>query len=363
MAETKIEWTATYLPDGRVLPGYTFNGWIGCTKRGPECLHCYAERRDNWLNAGSNWGPHGTRTPTSEANWQKPLRWNREAERDGIMRDVFAFSLADVFEGREDLNAWRLRFLLLTQNTPWLRWLLLTKRTDLVPELVPAEWMDGGWPPNVALGTTVGHPRSMRRVSELLTIPASMRFLSCEPLLDSISLRVVGYGPSNRGFVDALTGTTEYEGVRECSHAAPPLPGLNWVIVGGESGPHARPMHPDWARSLRDQCQAADVNFFFKQWGEHEYRTLDPERDYTHAECILPDGRRFSYSATVQGRPETTRWVLWADRPRDGWVQVEEIPAGAVECILVGKKVAGRLLDGREWNEKPAAPLPEVAHA
>jgi protein gp37 len=181
------------------------------------------------------------------------LKWNREAEREGLPRRVFCASLADVFDNQVPAE-WRRDLWLLISATPHLDWLLLTKRPQNITKMLPRMASVPGlmWPwPNVWLGTTVENQEEAdRRIQHLLAVPAARRFLSCEPLLGPVDLR---------GWLYHF-GTERTGGVR-------PRSDLHWVICGGESGPGARPMHPDWARSLRDQCKAAGVAFFMKQMG------------------------------------------------------------------------------------------------
>jgi protein gp37 len=203
---------------------HTFNAWWGCTKVSPGCDHCYAE---TWAKRFAvEWGHGQARRFFGAKHWREPLRWNARTVRDGIRRRVFCASMADVFdnevgqEHREQLWA-------LIRATPALDWLVLTKRIGNVPAMLPADWGGVGYA-NVWLGATiVNQAEADRDVPKLLAVPARVRFLSCEPLLGRIEL------PSSNP------------------------PRVHWVIVGGESGPRARPMHPDWARSLRDQCVAA----------------------------------------------------------------------------------------------------------
>lgn len=242
MAENSaIEWT-----------DHTFNPWVGCTKVGPGCDHCYAE---GWAKrggkaAGVTWG--GERRRTSDANWRQPLKWNAQAQREGRRYRVFCASLADVFDNQVPED-WRRDLFELIRATPHLDWLLLTKRIGNAAAMIQAALsnMDIGysapfaaWPwPNVWLGATVVNQEEFDRdAPKLDATPAAVRFLSVEPMLGPI--------------VDSgwLWGT----GGRN---------GIDWVICGGESGPGARPMHPGWARSLRDQCAAAGVPFFMKQMG------------------------------------------------------------------------------------------------
>lgn len=239
MEATKIQWTwrRVALPNGQVLtlPGYSFNPWLGCFKIASECRNCYAEdlaRRWGW----NVWGPAGTthRRVTSADNWKKPLKWNHDAAVQGHRRSVFCASLADVFEDHPDVSEAREHLWILIEQTPWLNWLLLTKRPENILRMVP--WTHR-WPDNVWTGTSAGtQEQADRNVPYLLEVPSIVRFVSCEPQLESVNFRSY-------------------------------LPFLQWVICGGESGVKARPFHLDWARTLRDQCQECHVAYFFKQSG------------------------------------------------------------------------------------------------
>jgi protein gp37 len=226
MAEkTGIAWTDS-----------TFNPWIGCTKVGPGCDHCYAEALMDKRWHKVQWGSGQQRARTSAANWKQPLLWEREHEAFALMhgrrRRVFCASLADVFDN-EAPPQWRGELWALVKATPHLDWLILTKRIGNVAGMAPAE----GLPPNVWLGATmVNQPEWDRDARKLLAVDASVRYVSVEPML----------GP--------ITGGLD-------------LHGLDWVIVGGESGHGARPIRREWVDSLRRECEAAGVAFFFKQWG------------------------------------------------------------------------------------------------
>ena len=251
MGETTISWTVTVLPDGTIVPGYTFNPWIGCTKISAGCTNCYAERdnrRRNWVEGG--WGPAGHRRRTSPENWKKPLAWNAAAKAAGVRRKVFCASLGDVFEGRFELHEWRQELWSLIIQTPDLDWLLLTKRPENVMNMSIALWpcLEERLPDNVWIGTTAENQEMAdKRIPELLKIPARVRFLSVEPMLGMVNL---GTWLVDRRNTELGT-----------------MSGVDWVICGGESGPNARPMQSDWALWLRDQCQIANVPFFFKQIG------------------------------------------------------------------------------------------------
>ncbi len=286
--DTKIAWC-----------DHTVNFWWGCTKVSPACANCYAERQDAHFHPGipwkerfqgekagsSHWGPDAPRLLRVDAARREALRYERRAVAEGRRFRVFTNSMSDFFEDRRDLDGARLEALDVIRQTPHLDWLILTKRPEKIRELLTRaqngiqadllvgnrpgprlmelrswlyDWLDNGnAPANVWLGTTVeDQGRADQRIPALLQVPAAVRFLSCEPLLGPVDLRCVSpyHNPGGgRLGLDAL---------------APGAMHLDWVICGGESGPHARPMHPDWARGLRDQCAAAGVPFLFKQWGE-----------------------------------------------------------------------------------------------
>jgi protein gp37 len=228
----------------------TFNAWIGCTKVSPGCDHCYAEALDarhRWGGA-THWGTAVPRMRTSEANWRKPLAWNRAREKDGKRHLVFTNSLADVFDN-EVPNHYREDLFGLIGSTPSLTWLLLTKRIGNVSKMTP------GWNwPNVWLGASiVNQAEADRDIPKLLATPAAVRFVSYEPAL----------GPVNFGDW-LILGRWDSVG-REL-----PKRGIDWIIVGGESrqGKYAaRPFDLAWARSAVAQCRAAGVPCFVKQLG------------------------------------------------------------------------------------------------
>lgn len=221
---------------------HTFNPWIGCSKVCPECAHCYAEGYGQRF--GVAWGERGNRRRTSPSNWHQPLRWHRAAVRDGVRRRVFCASLADVFEDRADLTPWRRDLFYLIGECHGLDWLLLTKRPEDVHRLGPA-WHE--WPRNAWLGTSAGTQATLdRAMPELLDTPGPpVTFLSAEPLLEPLCL-------------DAYLD-------------------VDWVIVGGESGPQARPCSVEWVRSIVRQCKSAGVPVFVKQLGAAPYMPRLPE--------------------------------------------------------------------------------------
>lgn len=280
---TKIAWT-----------DHTFNGWIGCEKISPACKNCYAAV-DTYARVSASrglplWGPGSSRHVTSDANWKKPLTWNRAAAKAGKRSRVFAHSLSDVFEDRPELVAPRARLFRLIQDTPNLDWQLLTKRPENIRRLSAGGPFAERFPLNVWLGTTVENQEfADARIPHLLAVEAGQHFVSCEPLLEPIDLvRFMSWRIKTNGWNGPEHWVT--------LPAAGESRGIDQVIVGGESGNGARPMHKEWAVSLRDQCKARGVTFHFKQWGEHDEK-----------------------------------------------------------LIKIGKKKAGRLLDGRTWDEFPEA--------
>jgi protein gp37 len=190
--------------------------------------------------------------------------------------------MADVFEDHPALPVERAKLWALIEATPWLDWQLLTKRVENVVGMTPEAWSGPeGWPGNVWIGTSVESQEwANRRIPVLLRIPARLRFLSCEPLLGRVDLRRI---EAPRGsLIDCLDGDVRDPRDRVV-HAAT-AHSVDWVIAGGESGPNARRMDPEWARSIRDDCAAAGVPFLFKQtgsvlareWGLRDAKGEDP---------------------------------------------------------------------------------------
>ncbi|MES2494614.1 MAG: phage Gp37/Gp68 family protein [Pseudomonadota bacterium] len=318
---TNIEWADA-----------TFNPWEGCQKVGPGCDHCYAEARNARFGGGvaGNWGLGAPRRRTSTSNWRKPLHWQDDAARffaaNGRRQRVFCASLADVFDNAVHPD-WRSDLFELIQRTPDLDWLLLTKRIGNVERMI---WDDGemrALPPHVWLGATiVNQAEADRDIPKLLATPAAKRFLSMEPLLGPVDLTA--------GLRRAQSSIEYFQRVGQAGIGRSEI--LDWVIVGGESGPGARPMHPDWARSLRDQCAEAGVPFLFKQWGS--WREAQPGDEFD----------------TAKGR--ANRPPAFIVKPDDGSVHCFLPKDPDPRCrvmIEVGKNVAGRLLDGVQHDAVP----------
>jgi len=255
-SNSKIEWC-----------DHTFNPWVGCTKVSPGCDHCYAEALMDKRMHVVQWGQGRKRTRA--ANWKLPLLWERGHGDFMTLHNrrqrVFCASLADVFDNDVPTD-WREDLFELVRCTPHLDWLLLTKRPQNITRMVRAHGAIAGnatryLPLNVWLGTTVeDQKRADINIPALLRtrgdLGAGVLFLSMEPLLGPVDLERPRPGPD-----------LDQGGGRMICQPWLIQSGIDWVIVGGESGPNARPMHPAWAQSLRDQCQAAGVPFLFKQWG------------------------------------------------------------------------------------------------
>ncbi|MCG5509628.1 DUF5131 family protein [Ectothiorhodospira lacustris] len=216
---TEIAWTDS-----------TFNPWWGCSKVSPGCANCYAETLDR-RTGGNHW--EDSPKALSESNWKKPHTWNRKAEKEGTRRLVFCGSMCD-WTDKSAPEGQRDRLWDTIRATPALDWQLLTKRAPRIKHCLPADWGTGYR--NVWLGVTAeDRKHGIPRIQQLRDVPALVRFLSVEPLLEDL------------GDLD--------------------LTGIHWVIVGGESGPGARPMKPEWAEGVLRQCREQGVPAFFKQWG------------------------------------------------------------------------------------------------
>lgn len=302
MAEnTKIEWAH-----------HTFNPWIGCTKVGPGCDNCYAEADFDKRKHVVKWGAGQPRKRTAPSTWALPVRWNAEAERLGVRYRVFCASLADVFDNDVE-REWRDDLATLILNTPHLDWLLVTKRIGNAGRMLGEMFMDGT-PDNVWLGATItSQTEADRDIPKLLEVPARVRFLSMEPLLGPVDLTDICH---NRGEPTEDHLSALFDPDDDVNEDGTPFSYVDWVIVGGESGPNARPMHPQWATSLRRQCANAGVPFLFKQWGEWV-----PMMGYV--EGVTVTGPKFTHpDGTIMGR--------------------------------AGKKAAGRQINGLTYDEYPS---------
>jgi protein gp37 len=342
---TKIEWADS-----------TLNLWFGCTKVSPACDHCYAE---SWAKRSGlvGWGPHAPRVQAK--HWREQLaaisRLALAARRPWF---VFVNSLSDFFDNAAE-DAWRAEAFTAFREHPSVTFLLVTKRIGNAEAMIAAA---GGLPPNCALLITViDQPEADRDIPKLLQLKASLSpafvGVSVEPLLEAVDLAPwldpeglcegcdtpgcertdvprAEQCPRNRAIYDYAEGPSDAEGCPAWIARTPRT--LDWVIVGGESGPGARPMHPDWARDLRDQCAEAGASFLFKQWGE-----------WAPGEC----------SSSPQTRTQPT-----ADWFAEGWLFSKVSPSEAADMSVddeptvwrLGKKDAGRKLDGALHDARPA---------
>lgn len=272
---TAIEWTRS----DAGLRGATWNPVTGCTKVSPGCAHCYAETfAERWRGIPGHHYEQGFDLQLWPERLSLPLTWRRP-------RRIFVNSMSDLFHEKVPREFVEHVFRVMVE-AGWHTFQVLTKRAERLVELAPRL----PWPPNVWMGVTIENRRYVGRADALRQVPAAVRFISAEPLL----------GP-----------------LADLS-----LSGIDWLIVGGESGPGARPMHPDWARELRDRSLAQGVAFFFKQWGA-----------WTPAPDPWPRGQA----------------VVMVDADRR---QHARLPS-PVRMRRVGKGAAGRVLDGRTWDGFP----------
>ena len=258
MENSKIQWC-----------DHSWNPWHGCLKVSPGCQHCYAETIDKrW--GKDVWGPGSKRERTSPANWAKPLQWQKKAQRENLRYKVFCASMADVFEDNEQVLHWRFDLFRLILATPNLDWQLLTKRPENVMKFIPTNWKSlEGWPKNVWIGTSVENQKyADERIPELLKIPARVRFLSVEPLLEPVDLYWCDWC-GRFGDHDCEGGYTWAKTIKEDQA------GIDWVIIGGESGYDARAFDLAWANDIILQCKAARVPVFMKQIGSNPVSSID----------------------------------------------------------------------------------------
>ncbi len=330
---TKIEWTDD-----------TLQLTTGCTKVSPGCANCYAERMHKRLA--------GMGRPMYQQPFGEVKCWPHQIDKIAKLpagKKVFINSMSDLFH--EDVPAsFILSAFAAFAQRPDIIFQFLTKRADRMAPLVGAwikdgvtfrEGCSGRLPNNIWLGVTVcNQAEADAKIPLLLQVPAAVRFVSIEPMLGPMDIR-----PFIRG------GKETYWQCK-CGEKAMPLTdetvckcgdvydeewslnSLSWVICGGETGPGARPMHPDWVRSLRDQCAVADVPFFFKGWGEWVPRSQLMKVNIDAPWGTVHETGEFFKTATP-----------WNGHDDDG--------SGEAIVYRFGKKAAGRVLDGRTWEEFP----------
>lgn len=325
--KTGIEWTDA-----------TWNPVTGCDKVSPGCDRCYAETfAERWRGTRGHYFETGFDVQLRPDKLGLPLRWTKPRKVFvNSMSDLFHDSVPDAYIGSVfDVmaRAEQHTFQILTKRHGRMRALLRkweqegaesVERGELHPKYGAAAWRrrDGMWCtprvwplPNVWLGVSAeDQKRADLRIPALLDTPAAARFVSAEPLLGPIDLHGDPIGKDSVFWIGHL----------------------DWVIVGGESGSGARPMHPDWARSLRDQCLAAGVPFLFKQWGEWRWTREADDYEYERAHGDLYPNAK------------------WETVSPDGVIAADNIPhPGYATMQRVGKKRAGRELDGRTWDQYP----------
>lgn len=325
---TKIEWVKNR--DGS--QGLTWNPVTGCTKISPGCQNCYAERVSKRLRGRCGYPAEDPfRVTLHPERLEEPLRWRKPSM-------IFVCSMGDLFH--EDVPRWiRFEVMDIILQAKQHIFLILTKRPANMKDFFEWYYTKAGRTTetikNLWLGITAENQEMADlRIPILLQIPAVVRFVSVEPMLGPVDLTAVrlpdhlqpdwAYGMPYGITFDALQPNE--------SHIYDSENHLDWVICGGETGPDARPMHPDWVRSLRDQCQSADVPFFFKSWGEWVCRPWSSDNGRKRELCLGMDGT--SVYAQV------------------GHMMGFRKPGEAL-MVRVGKKAAGRLLDGRTWEEMP----------
>lgn len=354
---TRIEWT-----------NETWNPIAGCTKVSDGCKHCYAETMAKRLAAmgQSKYKP----TITEAGRWSGQIVLDEKALSAPLKRQkptmYFVNSMSDLFHENVP-DDWIFKIFDVMKQTPQHTYQILTKRPErmrnyMVTHQQPQDYYNTGWQPlpNVWLGVSVENQQAAdERIPQLLKTPAAVRFLSCEPLLGPVDLSPwlhakaacsgCGYRTADPRALGGCKGYCYDPSGKSCD--AWPCPScaglhcwsgsfthLDWVIVGGESGPGARPLHPDWVRTLRDQCAAAGVPFFFKQWGEWLPGESTPDSGTSYRRC---DNNEIYCS---------TGWPA-----RQNFGTHPDPHSGHLITLRIGKKKAGRTLDGVIHDAMPPA--------
>lgn len=352
--KTGISWVTKLYPDGHREAGSTWNPWIGCTAVSPGCAHCYADRENDLYHWVEKWGKGQGRHHTSADYWKKPLAWARSAVKHGIKHQIFCASLSDILDN-EVVPAWKNDLWALIDETleinatgapgTGVEWLLLTKRPENIGQM-PIHWRANP-PEGIRLGVSVENQDYEPRLSTLLNLWQGHNFVSVEPLLGAVDLgeALNGY-PVQVGAASFVThemaldaGEPSMEGMQlDEDRWQPTTPALEWVIIGGESGPDARPTHPKWVYDLIEQSRRANARVFVKQWGEWlpntENHGLVMQDDTPWGS--LEYGGRFIKLDGWGGFPGTD--------PADDY---------KVSVYRVGRERAGNLVGGVEIHEFP----------
>ena len=345
---SKIEWT-----------NESWNPIVGCSKVSAGCENCYAEKMAHRLamigktqpiysQVETDQSPYGwnSKTVFVESALEKPLHWKKP-------RRIFVCSMGDLFHESVP-DAWIDDVFNIASLCDQHTFQILTKRPERMAEYIDclnqdtqyranvldldAVDVDDRWPlPNVWLGVTAENQVTAdERIPVLLKIPAAKRFVSVEPMLSAVDLTKCRIDVERT--LNAFSGRLAYDNEYPHTHGGISDrkggdASIDWVICGGESGPGARPMHPDWARSLRDQCKDAGVPFFFKQWGAW--------LDFNHMDNSID---AFDAERRLDNHPDAYRSHIF---------HIGKILGYNMKVYRTGKKIAGRLLDGVEHNEYP----------
>lgn len=313
---TGIEWTDE-----------TWNPVTGCSKVSQGCKYCYAERQ--WPRmvklCKAYAGRKFTDVQCHTDRIYKPLRWKRP-------RMIFVNSMSDLFHEDVPDSFIQTVFEVIRDSEQHI-FQILTKRPERMMQFMKETTAAFEQPQNMWLGVSVeDQAAANERIPILLQTPAAVRWLSIEPMIGAIDLEHIQWPQKHK--VDVLRrGAWDIPGWHKGFTNHNDMNGINWVVAGGESGPNARPCHPDWIRTLRDQCRLAGVPFLFKQWGEWAPVDLD-------------------------NSIEITDWMIV---DRDGGYDIPDYrapneDAGEVAMRFAGKKKAGRLLDGLLHDEYPSNP-------
>jgi len=393
---TKIEWTNRVLPSGDVVPGHTFNAWLGCEKISPACANCYAER-DATMYGAVKWGgvaAGGERRVTAPGYWNQPAKWADAAHAAGVRALVFCASWADVFESwtgpvidsmkrvmttacgrtpshrgevsgdhtpeRRPVTVDDLRcvlFRLIARTAHGLDWLLLTKRPDKMAAVWPGLSIVYETELARLAGTAgVAHPKygaALKMVRHTEVIPNAWPGATVEdqryadyrlPHLKRVN------SPRRFLSVEPQTGAIDF--------GRAGLDGIAWVIGGGESGHNARPAPTDWYRGVRDQAKAAGCAYFFKQFGEWAPCSMGLETEEEERVGFAGTPHEFTYRGR-KSLPIVNVNVVTGKNTvlYDNGTFTGEAPNGEWQGKY-GKKVTGRLLDGATWDEIPPSLLP-----
>lgn len=321
----------------------TINPIVGCSKISDGCQNCYAEKMalrlaamglsqyERVVHQGGALlrGWNGT-TDFVESELCKPHKWKKP-------RSIFIGSMGDVFHNTANIR-WILDVLDMVYGCPQHTFIMLTKRPENMKLVIDACVEGNGILPNLVLGVSVENQETAdQRIPVLLQIPAARRFISLEPMLGPVDLTqfITNSAPKALNMLSRFYGPNGFDptGTQiEVSRIVPAIIKLSGVILGGESGLNARPMHPDWVCSVRDQCKAAGVPFMFKQWGE--WLTNPHEHGYSNLGTLVLSGKK------------SHKW------PGEPFIDPAGLHYSGI-ANMVGSKLAGRLLDGRTHTDLP----------